>query len=237
MGQASPPAGGRRVFSFREGWKVRGRELNALYDVLGPAIGKRNGDPVEDLRLLVAERDRLRRFAAWVADHRLVEGVYADTEHPYSEWVTSDDEEAEFEDVVERAKEALGELSAGGAVGPEQAQNDTSQTTSSVPAGLTPSPADESAADLLCGFRVQGRRCLLPLSHEGAHDLSSAGGEVDSEQADVAVLPEAVSGAEVERLRAIERAAIRACEAEFTSERLKAMDALRAALSEGERHE
>lgn len=45
-----------------EAWKARGRELNAFYDVLRPAVHdeESQGDALADLRHLVAERDRLR---------------------------------------------------------------------------------------------------------------------------------------------------------------------------------
>lgn len=74
--------------------------------------------------------------------------------------------------------------------------------------------------------------------------LSPAGGSVGPERADVAVLPEAVSGAEVERLRAIEAAASRLLSVidnpfrqrvvDHRRSMTNARDALRAALSEGE---
>jgi hypothetical protein len=51
--------------------------------------------------------DRLRAFVEWVAAHKLVAGTYADEDHPYDEWVTPDGAEAEFDEIVERAREAL----------------------------------------------------------------------------------------------------------------------------------
>ena len=61
----------------------------------------------EKLAALMAERDRLYRFVAWVADHRLVPGLYADDDHPYVEWITPDESEMDFTEVHERAKEVL----------------------------------------------------------------------------------------------------------------------------------
>lgn len=52
---------------FREAWKARGRELNALYDVIaGATEDSANGDPLEDLREIVAERDAIRKAATEV---------------------------------------------------------------------------------------------------------------------------------------------------------------------------
>lgn len=48
------------TFDAMDAWKERGRELQALYDVLGPAMPINGGDPVADLRELVAQRDRYR---------------------------------------------------------------------------------------------------------------------------------------------------------------------------------
>jgi hypothetical protein len=45
---------------FRDGWLARGRELNALFDVINEVAGDQHSmDPAEDLRLLRAERDAL----------------------------------------------------------------------------------------------------------------------------------------------------------------------------------
>ena len=65
------------------------------------------GEIVQERQDAILERDRLREFVQWVADHRLVPGVYADAEHPYDEWVTPDGAEEDFSEVVERAREAL----------------------------------------------------------------------------------------------------------------------------------
>lgn len=44
-----------------EAWKARGRELNALYEVIEGAVAEPAPDePLEDLKRLVAERDALR---------------------------------------------------------------------------------------------------------------------------------------------------------------------------------
>lgn len=45
-----------------EAWKARGQELNAIYDVLRPAVHdeESTGDAVADLKALVAQRDRLQ---------------------------------------------------------------------------------------------------------------------------------------------------------------------------------
>lgn len=56
---------------------------------------------------LIAERDRLRRFVEWVAGHQLVPGFYADDDHPYNEWITPEQDEMDFVQIHERAKEAL----------------------------------------------------------------------------------------------------------------------------------
>jgi hypothetical protein len=63
---------------------------------------------------LAAEIDQLKteavwltQFVRWVAGHRLVEGVYADAEHPYEEWVTPDGDEEDFNNTHDRAMELL----------------------------------------------------------------------------------------------------------------------------------
>ena len=58
---------------------------------------------------VATELDRLRHFAEWVAAHQLVEGTYADDDHPYDEWVAPDGPEMDFGEVHLRAKEALGD--------------------------------------------------------------------------------------------------------------------------------
>jgi hypothetical protein len=45
---------------FRDGWLARGRELNALFDVINEVAGDQgHRDPVMDLRSLKAKRDAL----------------------------------------------------------------------------------------------------------------------------------------------------------------------------------
>ncbi|HEY2200374.1 MAG TPA: hypothetical protein VGH56_00690 [Solirubrobacteraceae bacterium] len=63
---------------------------------------------------LTAENERLKteavwlnQFVRWVAGHKLIDGVYADDEHPYEEWVTPDGDEEDFNNVHDRAVELL----------------------------------------------------------------------------------------------------------------------------------
>jgi hypothetical protein len=58
--------------------------------------------------LMTDDADRLRAFVEWVAGHKVVPGVYADDDHPYDEWVTPEGDEHDFDEVVSRAREALG---------------------------------------------------------------------------------------------------------------------------------
>lgn len=51
--------------------------------------------------------DLLREFVEWIAGHQLVTGTYADDDHPYEEWLTPEDEEMDFDEVVMRARDLL----------------------------------------------------------------------------------------------------------------------------------
>jgi hypothetical protein len=67
---------------------------------------------VDDLKAdyahLQARYDCFHEFVKWVAEHRLVDGIYADDEHPYKEWVTPEGEyDADLDAVVERARELM----------------------------------------------------------------------------------------------------------------------------------
>lgn len=53
---------------YRAAWKDRGRELNRLFDILGPAVTNPTWDPEADLSALVAERDALRAAARHVTN-------------------------------------------------------------------------------------------------------------------------------------------------------------------------
>jgi hypothetical protein len=68
----------------------------------------------EEIARLRTEIDRLKteavwltQFVRWVAGHKLIEGVYADAEHPYEEWVTPDGDEEDFNNAHDRAVELL----------------------------------------------------------------------------------------------------------------------------------
>jgi hypothetical protein len=63
---------------------------------------------------LTVENERLKteavwlnQFVRWVAGHKQIDGVYADAEHQYKEWVTPDGDEEDFNNTHDRAMELL----------------------------------------------------------------------------------------------------------------------------------
>lgn len=65
-----PPPDHSSLTDYRAAWLRRGIELNAIYDALTAAVGRSpNGDPVEDLNALAAERDRYRRALESIREH------------------------------------------------------------------------------------------------------------------------------------------------------------------------
>lgn len=62
--------------TYRDGWLLRGRQLNDIYDALTFVVGRSpNGDPIEDIKALGAERDRLREEVAYLQTQVMSAGV------------------------------------------------------------------------------------------------------------------------------------------------------------------